>query len=649
MVHNCHHAGQGLKDPTNTHHLIARHIMANREYKFGMTATPMPDGPEDLFHLSNLFHPGSAGESMAKFNSSLVQYDKTFDPDTGEAKVVPVSKDMKELAATKRSIAPYVFFQRKTGKKVSEEMAAKGMALPKLNSVAHALSLTPESREIYNRCTEVGFDEGKEPLYGHPDGYLPDKQMYDKIAEEHGTPQAEMVMKMRGFVRQQRAAISPKLLDKSYTGPSPKIDESIDIIKRHFADPANADKPVVIFGSWMDSLDLMHDELEKAGVPRHLVGKITGQVSVEDRDVVQDAVNAGKLKVVLIGIKAGGAGLNLQKKAFRNIFLDKPWTPADMEQAVGRTWRTGAKADTVHIHHMKVAGTVDDRKYEKLGQKTQLVDSLSFADQSEDYLGGMVAASLKRLVGDFDKDVTEFTPAQHEQLMAQAGLSKNDVPFDSIPALREQFSLQDFGAEQKHQRWKETGDEKIKELTVMNDLKLKQGSATPAQHRMQKQRIGRLARKWIKDAQAASDHPVARYAGEAFHMGTEAQNSILARRPDFDPAKKIRRVKLKGKLPPALPIDTEATKAFGAQSLLRWAGTERPLHKAHPQYHMWEVLRRTRPASVSELAQGVASGWGEQAATAQTCRQVQAGLLPLLSFLRREGRVALRRAAQDEI
>ena len=611
-----HHGGQGLKDPTNTHHLIAQHVLKDREYKFGMTATPMPDGPEDLFHLANLFHPGAAGESMTKFNSSLVKYKTSFDPDTGEKKVVPIAKDMKEMEATKRAIAPFVFFQRKTGQKVSEEMAAKGMSLPNLNSVAHALHLSAEARDMYDKCAEIGFDEGREPLYGHPEGYLSDKEMHAKISEEHNPKAADMVMKMRAFVRQQRAAISPKLLDKNYKGPSPKIDESIEIIKRHFADPTNADKPVVIFGSWMDSLDLMHDEMVKAGLPSHLIGKITGQVSVEDRDVVQDAVNAGKLKVVLIGIKAGGAGLNLQKKAFRNIFLDKPWTPADMEQAVGRTWRTGAKADTVHIHHMKVADTTDERKYAKLGEKVSLVDSLSFADQSEDYLGGMVGASLTRLRGDFDKPLKEMSPQQHEDLMRLAGLQPTDQPFPSLPALREHFDLQKFGEAQKHERWKTSGDEKVKELSVMNDLRLQAGSIDAAKHKNTKAKIAAMARKWMADTKAAADHPVAKYVGENFRYGTEATNSLAGERKDFDPAQESRHRVPEAQLPPPMPLPSTVTH----KSQLRWLSADAQVFETtSTAWPIYEMVRRERPVTVAGVAKSLAkclvdTGVADQAA-----------------------------------
>lgn len=610
MFDEAHHAGQGLKDPTNNHHLVAREVLKDREYKFGMTATPMPDGPQDLYHLSNLFHPGSAGESLAKFSNRLIKYETHYDETTGEARSVPVDRDMKELAAAKEAIKPYVFFQRKTAKHVQDEMEAKGMKLPKINAVSHALALTPEARKLYEDCREMGFDEGKEPLYGHPEGYLPDKEMHAHLSEKYGADKADMVLKMRGFIRQQRAAISPRLLDKSYKGPNPKIDSSIDIIKRHFADPENHDKPVVVFGSWMDSLDLMKDELVKSGVPEHLIGRISGDVSIEDRDVVQDAVNAGKTKVVLVGIKAGGAGLNLQKKAFRNIFLDKPWTPADMEQAVGRTWRTGAKADTVHVHHMKVANTTDERKYTKLGNKIQLVDALAFADQGEEYLGGMVAASLKRLIGTFDDSVTEWTPEQHKELMQLAGLNHQDQPFASIPAMREHFDIKAFGEASKHEKWKQDGDEGIKEMAIINDLKLKAGQATPKQHAMQKRKISKLAQNWMKEANAASDHPVAQFIGEDFTYGSEGSNSVAAERADYSPDKKApRKSKVPDKdLPPSMPLEAEGHLKLHDKSTFELQDTDKnPFKPSSEMWHFWEAIRRTRPTGVEDAKEKVAS------------------------------------------
>lgn len=543
-----HSGGQGLKNPKNTHHIITKELLDKREYAFGMTATPMTEGPADLYHLMNLFHPGSAGDSLGQFVDKMVRFEDKPDPVTGKMVKLPIELDRNELRKAKASIKPFVFFQQKTAPEVSKEMTSKGMKLPKLQPVSHVITMDKPTRDVYDASGEMGFDETHEPLRGFGDEYLTDKQMYEKVLAQSGERAAAMALRARFYVRKQKAAISPRLVDKNWKGPQPKIEHTVDIIKRHFNDPDNeiwtvnkktgkkeltGHKPVVVFGSFMDSLDLMKEELVKAGMPESLIGKITGEVDQEDRDITQEAVNAGKIKVVLVGIKAGGAGLNLQKAAYRNIFLDKPWTPSDMEQAVGRTWRTGSiagkpgESGNVYVHHMKIANTIDDRKYDRMELRSKIQDALTFAEMDDKYLSETIDDSISRLVGDFDKDVTEWTPEQHKAMLRIAGLKDGDVsPLNKLSVVREKYSEEAFGAEIRAKSDLKVGDQKIAERATMNEINYKAGVINEKAYIRAKKKIAIDAKKWMQTAGVAMDHPVARYTGENWDFKSEAEHSV---------------------------------------------------------------------------------------------------------------------------
>lgn len=525
-----HSQDQGLKTENNIKHAIAKEVLANKEYKFGMTATPIANGPVDMFVLSNLFHPGSAGESKAIFEKKMITMETDFDSE-GRMVKVPAVTHAEDLRRAKEQIKPFVFMQRKTNDAILDEMESKDMKLPGIQANSHAITLTPQVAEIYDDAGNFGYDERHELPEGfmlNDDGvYETDREMFERLSEQKGNSVARRSLANRAFIRRQKAAISPKLIDKNYTGPQPKIDAAMDVVNRHFSVDENKDSPMVIFSSWGDSLELMKQELMEKGVPEHLIGKITGKETHKHRAAVQDAINAGEMKIVLVGIKAGGAGLNLQKSAFRNIFLDKPWTPAEMEQALGRTWRTGSEADVVHVHHMRVSGTTDEHKLDRLGNKASIVDALTFADMDQDYMKSRVYETIKRVIGSFDDVPDEWTPEMEKEVLRRAGLPTNEVPpLPSLKAFKDAFDIDTFKKHVDFEKYKKYGDQKIKDAAAMNDVYLKTGKIDEEAHAKKKRRIANMTRKWMATVGAAADHPVAYYTGEDFAYSTPGVHAV---------------------------------------------------------------------------------------------------------------------------
>ncbi|WP_163102614.1 DEAD/DEAH box helicase [Peribacillus alkalitolerans] len=104
---------------------------------------------------------------------------------------------------------------------------------------------------------------------------------------------------------------------------------------------------------------------------------------------------------VLIATEAGGEGINLQ---FCNhiINFDLPWNPMRLEQRIGRVHRLGQEKD-VHIYNFAVKGTIEDHVlkllYEKINLFEKVVgeldDILTRLDLTnlEDYLIDIVGSS----------------------------------------------------------------------------------------------------------------------------------------------------------------------------------------------------------------------------------------------------------------
>lgn len=202
------------------------------------------------------------------------------------------------------------------------------------------------------------------------------------------------------------------------------------------------DCPLVVFSAHRDPIDSL------AG--REGWAVITGDTKPEDRQNIVRSFQDGKLKGVGLTIAAGGVGLTLTR-AWKALFVDLDWTPANNLQAEDRICRIGQESDKVEIVRMVSDHPLDKHVLRLLDAKMTLIRSsvektLSAtipeatptkveAETEEQYATRMSA--LKERNDKFAADRTaaeaELTKAQakvkacriHERLKAKA---KNPVP-----------------------------------------------------------------------------------------------------------------------------------------------------------------------------------------------------------------------------
>jgi SNF2 family DNA or RNA helicase len=103
---------------------------------------------------------------------------------------------------------------------------------------------------------------------------------------------------------------------------------------------------------------------------------ITGETPLAEREEIRKKINAGKIKVGLINMQAGGVGMNLQGKANGVIFINDHWTPDIKEQAIGRVWRLGSTSEKVTVYNIYARNTIDERIQYLLGKKKYFSTSI---------------------------------------------------------------------------------------------------------------------------------------------------------------------------------------------------------------------------------------------------------------------------------
>lgn len=126
---------------------------------------------------------------------------------------------------------------------------------------------------------------------------------------------------------------------------------------------------------------------------------LTGDTPVENRSaIVEKFKKNGLHKVLIISLKVGGTGLNLQEASY--VFhLDRWWNPAVERQAEDRSHRMGQSVK-VNVIKYNCKYTIEERIDEIIMQKQELFDTL-IDDVSLDLSARL---SFKELLGLFDLD-----------------------------------------------------------------------------------------------------------------------------------------------------------------------------------------------------------------------------------------------------
>jgi len=170
---------------------------------------------------------------------------------------------------------------------------------------------------------------------------------------------------------------------------STKIEALLDEINQMISGDPSAKG--IVFSQFGSMLELVEFRMKRAGISCVV---FRGGMSMQARDDALAAFNEDPtLKVILISLKAGGEGLNLQ--VANHVFLLDPWwNPACEMQAIQRAHRIGQTRPVKAVRFI-TADTIEE-KIIKLQEKKQLVFDASI-DGSSTSLGKLTEQDLRFL------------------------------------------------------------------------------------------------------------------------------------------------------------------------------------------------------------------------------------------------------------
>lgn len=154
-----------------------------------------------------------------------------------------------------------------------------------------------------------------------------------------------------------------------------KIIESINLAKQSLEEK---DK-VLVFSRYTDTIDALLNEFSCQGLNKcYQYGVYTGAKSCIvsegkeqpcDKNDLKNALFSGEIRIVFCS-DAASEGLNLQAARVL-INVDVPWTPARLEQRIGRIARLGQIAEEVVVYNVWYPNSIEARMYHRIQKRLE--------------------------------------------------------------------------------------------------------------------------------------------------------------------------------------------------------------------------------------------------------------------------------------
>ncbi len=122
--------------------------------------------------------------------------------------------------------------------------------------------------------------------------------------------------------------------------------------------------------------DEIRDRLIAKGIPAKEIAYIHDADTDAQKKTLFDAVNSGRIRILLGSTEKMGAGTNVQKRLKALHHLDAPWRPRDIEQREGRILRQGNGNDKVDIYRYVTEGSFDAYMWQCLETKARFIQQV---------------------------------------------------------------------------------------------------------------------------------------------------------------------------------------------------------------------------------------------------------------------------------
>ena len=183
------------------------------------------------------------------------------------------------------------------------------------------------------------------------------------------------------------AAVTPRLIFPDADDDGGKVHAVCENVKKSYDEMSEHKGVQLIFcelgvpgkGKEYDAYtDMIGRLVNDYGIPKEEIAYIQQAPTEEKRKALFQRVRDGKVRILIGGTKNMGTGVNVQDRITDMHMLTVPWTPAALEQCIGRGSRQGNlvardfMGDKVRVHYYATEGSLDLYKYQLLDAKGKM-------------------------------------------------------------------------------------------------------------------------------------------------------------------------------------------------------------------------------------------------------------------------------------
>jgi len=304
-----------VKEPSALSTKICAGICHEKEFVVGLTGTPIVNCPPNL--ATQLAVIGRINDFEGGYGGFLDRYG-------GTSKTDP-PRNLDEL---RRKITGTMFFRR------SKTLVLKD--LPDLTRTTVETELDPVSQKEYDTC--------QQDLIKYLTEY---KSLTDKEAK-----------------RKMRMAALIRFMNLRSISAKGKVSSAIDFLN-------DCQEPCIVFCEHHDVVDEIHKAFPDTSVC------VTGRQNAQQKQYAIDSFQAGRKDIIICSIKAAGVCLTLTR-ATHELFVELPWTMADLSQCEARAWRNGQK-NAVNSWCLIGKDTIDTYLFKLIMDKGKMANRITGA------------------------------------------------------------------------------------------------------------------------------------------------------------------------------------------------------------------------------------------------------------------------------
>lgn len=191
----------------------------------------------------------------------------------------------------------------------------------------------------------------------------------------------------------KKASLAPFTVDDSLTGIEGygKIWACADKIYEEWNDSSDRHGAQLVFcdqsipdrsSNDPNAYDALKSRLIELGIPESDIAFVQDAKTDKAQAALFEAVNEGRVRVLIGSTQKMGAGTNMQQKLVALHHLDCPWRPRDIEQREGRILRQGNENKEVRIYNYVTKGTYDENLWDTVNTKKNVINQLMIGDKS---------------------------------------------------------------------------------------------------------------------------------------------------------------------------------------------------------------------------------------------------------------------------